>query len=302
MRLVADIGGTNTRLALCQDRKIVPHTLRSFANDDWGHLYEIIKAFLGVNSTDLDDMVLAVAGPVVGERATLTNRNWTIDRAELQQLISCPVVHLMNDLSALGYATPSLKEKQLHVLFEASGISAECGQYLVVGIGTGFNVSPVLKTFRGTHCLSAEAGHVTLPNSISVMIEKKFGTEQHFFSIEDLFSGRGFQKFCGIATGQENLQGKAVIQSYGDHVELANAVDCYAEILGQLLRELTLAYMPTQGIYLAGSVARAIMKTAPLACLKVFSNPYEINAASPPNLLLIEDDFAALHGCAVFKT
>ena len=46
MRLVADIGGTNARLALCKDSKIVPQTVRNFSNDDWPHLYDIVTAYL----------------------------------------------------------------------------------------------------------------------------------------------------------------------------------------------------------------------------------------------------------------
>ncbi len=301
MRLVADIGGTNSRLALCQDGKVVPRTVRSFANDDWDHLYGIINAYLNDEPIDLDDIVLAVAGPITDTQATLTNRNWTIKRTELSHLINGRSVHLMNDLSALGYAAPALNAKQQQVLFKGSEFAGDVGQFLVVGIGTGFNVSPVVKTNRGTHCLSAEAGHVSLPDSLSVMIGTAIGTAQHFSTVEDLFSGRGFQKFCEIASGQEILHGKEVIQLYGNNPALAKAVDCYAELLGQMLREITLAYMPAQGIYLAGSVARAIMKTAPLPCLGVFSKPYEISGAFSPNLLLVEDDFAALHGCALFK-
>ncbi len=303
MRLVADIGGTNARLALCEDGKIVPHTVQSFANEDWPHLYNVVAAFLEPHAVRLEDIVLAVAGPVQSAHATLTNRNWTIERAGLIERFGCENAFLLNDLSALGYAVPALEPAQLHRLHDGGGTSVGVGQFLVVGIGTGFNVSPILKTHNGVHCLAVEAGHVSMPISIAELIKQSRCNASLFPTVEDLFSGRGFAKFCRKMTGDETLQGRDVIRSYEGtkNPALTDAVDSYVSLLGQLLRELTLAYMPSTGVYLAGSVARAVVKTAPPSCLETFARPCEIRGAQSPNLFMIEDDFAALHGCAAFE-
>ena len=74
MRLVSDIGGTNARLALYKAGAIVPQTVRNFSNDDRPHLYDIITAYLNEHApVQLDDMVVAVVGPVHGNQAVLIN-------------------------------------------------------------------------------------------------------------------------------------------------------------------------------------------------------------------------------------
>ncbi len=79
-----------------------------------------------------------------------------------------------------------------------------------------------------------------------------------------------------------------------------NAVDHYATLTGQLLRDLSLAYMPSAGVYLAGSVARAVVNTSTARLIDIFAQSCNISADRTPSLFTIEDDFAALYGCAAY--
>ena len=302
MRLVGDIGGTNTRLALCQNGHVLPRSVQSFENDRWPHLYEIIGTFLQDAQHAIADIVLAVAGPIAGNRATLTNRRWAIDRAELVETFGCADAQLINDLSALGYAAQTLGAEQTEVLYDGGAGPAERGQSLIVGIGTGFNVSPVITTPLGSQCLSAEMGHVALPAPIAAKLQTALGPAQPFATVEDLFSGRGFEKFCRCLTSKPTLSGREAIAAYGHDPELAQAVDHYSDLLGQLLRELSLAYMPTLGLYLAGSVGRAVLRSAPAPCIKTYCAPFNVTGTRPANLHVIQDDFAALQGCAALTS
>ncbi len=303
MRLVADIGGTNARLALCKDGAIVPQTVRNFSNDDWAHLYDIVSAYLKEHApVPLDDMVVAVAGPVHGDRAVLTNRKWTILKTELLQRFGCKHVVLVNDLSALGYAVPSMLPTQLRRIFNGPALPSKNGQSLVVGIGTGFNVSPVSSTPNGVHCLAVEAGHISMPKDVSEMLKAIGHSPDLFPTIETLFSGRGLTLFCQQVAGDDTLLGTTAIQSYkaSSNSAISNAVDHYAALIGQLLRDLSLAYMPTSGVYLAGSVARAVVNTSAARLVGVFAQPCDILLARTPSLFTIEDEFAALYGCAAY--
>lgn len=303
MRLVADIGGTNARLALCKDGAIIPQTVRSFSNDDWPHLYDIVTAFLEDHaSSPLDDMVIAVAGPVHGDKAVLTNRKWAILRTELLQRFGCKHVVLVNDLSALGYAAPSLLPAQLRRVYNGPALPSKNGQSLVVGIGTGFNASPVLSTPNDVHCLAVEAGHISMPKNVSDMVQAIGHSPDLFPTIETLFSGRGLTSFCQQVTGDDSVLGTTVIQSYktSKNPTISTAVDHYAALIGQLLRDLSLAYMPSSGIYLAGSVARAVVGISTTRLIEVFAQPCGILGARTPSLFTIEDDFAALYGCAAY--
>lgn len=304
MRLIGDVGGTNTRLALCDNGVIDRNSVRSFANDQWTHLNKVISAFLADLDVSLKDMAIAVAGPVHGHRARLTNRDWIIERADLIAAFGCENAFLMNDLSALGYATPAFHPTQLRAVYDGGSTSASNRQALIIGIGTGFNVSPVLKTHDGVCCFAAEAGHMSMPVSITKILNRLQLTACQFQTVEDLFSGRGFTKFCQAVTLDQSMQGKDAIQLFKetDHPLARAAVNNYAGLLGQLLFELTLGYMPSDGMYLAGSVARAVGNAAPQSCLETFTQPCDIRGDQIPNLFTIEDDLAALHGCAVFQS
>lgn len=303
MRLVADIGGTNARLALSEDGVIEPHSVRNFANDDWPDFYDLLENYLADHgSSTLTEMVIALAGPIKGDRAELTNRNWVLDVANLRKVAKCERVVLLNDLTALGYAVSVLGPDQFTSIHRGNVHQSNVGQSLVVGIGTGFNASPVVRTPNWVTCLSVEAGHVSMPISVAEMLSDSIGQSSAFSTVEALFSGRGFTEFCQIYCKDTSLQGVDVIAAYGkpDAKTSTSAVNQYAALLGQLLRELCLSYMPDSGVYLAGSVARAISTTAPDRCTEAFGRPCHIRSDQTSNLSVINDDRAALNGCAAY--
>ena len=207
---------------------------------------------------------------------------------------------LLNDLTALGYAVPMLSMDQTIHIYGKHVQRRSYSQAIVVGVGTGFNVSQVIETDHGTVCPSAEAGHVSMPQSVAHELES-FGLQTtHFPTVETLFSGRGFTGFCRKFIGKYDLTGEAVIASYDDQssIEQTKAVDHYAMLLGLLLRELSLSFMPSSGIFLAGSVARAIAKCAPDPMMKTLYEPCKFRPPDGLSVVAIDDDGAALLGCA----
>lgn len=302
MRLIADVGGTNSRLALSDAGQVISSTKRSYSNDDWDSFYAIVTDYLSPADTPaLTEVVVAVAGRVQSDLAHLTNRNWVVETRRLQAICGDVSVHLLNDLTALGYGVPNLRPEQLQTVSEGETNLALISQSLVVGIGTGFNVSLVLESEGQVVCPSFEAGHISMSYDISKLLQE-FGFEQEQFqTIESLFSGGGFEFFCGFLARQPTLEGPSAIAAYGqkDMSELTAAVDHYSGLLGHLLRDLTFAYMPSAGIYMAGSVARSILATSPQPFLANFHVPSKLESYSlHPPISIIQDDAAALSGCA----
>lgn len=292
LRLVADVGGTNTRLALARSGIVQAGTIRPYNNADWPDLDAALANYLGAGERP-DELVVAVAGPVHGAHARLTNRDWLFDAARLRDTFGIPLVRLMNDLTALGYAAKRLAPSQLTALNDDEPGSAAAPQSLVIGIGTGFNVSPVLHG-HGLVCAVAEAGHVTLPHGV-VQALQDLGLAS-YPSVEELFSGRGFSAFCQSLAGQD---GRAVIAAAQVRdPDALGVVDAYSGLVGWLIRDLTLAYLSQSGVYLAGGVARAVLDIAPAPCLEVMRRPCRIRGDVVPPMWLIHDDFAALTGCA----
>ena len=303
MRLVADVGGTNTRLALSQNACVVTETTQSFTNEDWDSFYAIVSQYLSQQNATPKEIVAAVAGPVHGPSALLTNRNWTLETDVLQSSFNFERASLMNDLTALGYAVPALRTNQLTQLSDGKRAQDDVAQSLVVGIGTGFNLSPVVQGPNGVMCPAVEAGHVSMPRRASRALDQA-GVDAHAFeTVEDLFSGRGFTKFVQLFTSKRDVDGRAAIAGFGTpgSEKIDAAVSAYSSVLGHLLADLALGYMPTSGLYLAGSVARAVSQTCVAPCLEAFHMPGKIDKTRAVPIWTIDDDGAALLGCAGFS-
>ena len=303
MRLVADIGGTNSRLALSHSGKVLQETIQSYVNADWDDLYAVISHYLGrAEITQPHQIVIAVAGPVQGGRASLTNRDWLVEAPRLKEVFGVDAVHLLNDLTALGYSVPKLQNHQLKLVSAGTPSQAALSQSIVVGIGTGFNASPVLETAGVVICPPIEAGHISMPHHISKRLRDLGFPDDRFDTVEALFSGRGFSAFCQELSGRKDIAGQAIMAAYNapDQERVTVAIEMYSSLLGYLLRELSLAYMPSSGIYLAGSVARSVIGTVAGPCLEVLRQPFTVNAAHDTPVWMIQDDIAALLGCADF--
>lgn len=301
MRLVADIGGTNTRLAFVPSGSTTPERSQSYRNADFGGFEHVIAEFLPDPAPQLLELVVAMAGPVVGNSGRLTNLDWVIDGAALSDRFGVMSVRVVNDLTALGHAALQLTPDQLVPVVDGSVATSFQRQALVVGIGTGFNVSPAVEASGHIVCTAVEAGHTSLYSSITTALDRlKPGLAQDFPTVEALFSGRGRRKFLSRLTGETVTSATPYIAKSGapENAPFDTALDHYATLIGLLLAELKIAYLPTHGIFLAGGVSRSSLTAGRSdLCGKAAmrENPYV--QMSPP-VWLIDDDAAALIGCA----
>lgn len=301
MRLVADVGGTNTRIGLAHNGNLLSTTVRSYRNDDFPCFSAVVNAYRSSSGdVRVEEIAIAVAGPVSNGRARLTNRDWNFDATDLSERYGKVPACLLNDLNALGYASPFLDPACLDPIISSDGQCSETGQSLIVGIGTGFNVSPVAKTAERVVCLSVEFGHVDLPLTVADMLFDRFGAPaSHFKTIEDVFSGRGFAAISELFLGEQAQKAqKAGPSSSLQQLEF----HCfYAQLLGFLSRNLMLAFLPTSGIFFAGGVARNLLSTpARKSFVSVFERPFELDQRLSASVFSVLDDAAALKGCSKY--
>lgn len=296
--LVADVGGTNTRLAVGTRDGVVPETVRSYLNTRFAQFDAVLATYRADIPTTPSAACVAVAGPVTSDRARLTNRAWGFDAAVLSDLLDAPV-RLVNDLSALGYALPGMTPTQLHVIRPASGVSGT-PQALVVGIGTGFNVCPVHLGGAAPVISSAELGHSSLPWPILQALETHMDAPADMFrSVEDLFSGRGLSRLYGLQDRGDLVPAHNVLARFDTDPRARQAVTILAEALGHLTREMICQYLPMQGVYFAGGVARGVLASGARGVFldRVSETPVLLDQITDISLSVITDDAAALSGC-----
>lgn len=295
--LVADVGGTNTRFALASGGTLVPGTLMRLANDDFPAFEAALEAYLAGRAAPAA-MCIAIAGPVTGTAAgatgRLTNRDWAFESAALAARTGA-AVRLINDLTALGHALPMLpRESLLPLCLPAPDVPRGVnGQALVLGLGTGVNVCAVRLEGGQALCLEAEAGHAALPAPVAARV----GEPGVFPTVEDLFSGRGLARLHRARTG-EDIGSDRIVAAAASDPGAAATLDLFARALGSYARDLALLFMPREGLYLAGSVARGVAGAAAAAFVEAFTAeaPFAAIPRSIP-VRVIADDMAALTGC-----
>ncbi len=304
--LVADVGGTNTRLALVDGAGTVGETIR-FLNADFATFPALLAAYAArCAPPGLSGFCIAVAGPVTAQSARLTNRDWHFDRSDIAAVLPGLVpgsVRLINDLAALGYALPALTSAQLLDMGQKPAATPGNGQAVVMGLGTGVNICLAKTTAFGNVVIEAELGHASLPQSVSDTLTAAIGVRVAAFpTVEELFAGRGLSRLYEILSGEPKKAGQAILAEYdrGACGHTAETVDLIAGLLGHMARELVYMYQPFGGIHFAGGVARGILGSAAQArFLACFEAPgrFDDHIARVP-VRLIVDDAAALIGAA----
>lgn len=307
--IVADVGGTNTRVAIARDGQVLPDSIRKFANADHDSLTDILSAYRNSHDTAMfEQAAVAIAGPVRDGEGRLTNLDWAIDCASLTQATGAPDAHVLNDLQAQAHAIGALDPAKVEVIRAGQTASPEAAQ-LVVGIGTGFNSAASYHTKAGRLVPPAESGHATLPVSTAdqFAFAEYLRSRFNHAAIEDALSGRGLghchdwlRHSAGQPSGAKSAQ---VFASADDDDDMAkDAINLFSCILGTVLGDLALTNLPFGGIYLVGGMSRAI---APWLGQTDFEAAWYDKGRFGPFLdqfpiHLVTDDYAALTGCASF--
>lgn len=300
--LVADIGGTNTRVALADGLVLRQGSIRRFRNEGQPGLGPILSDYLASQGSEsVAGLCLAVAGPVRGSVAQMTNLSWRIDSAALQAELGLPRVRLLNDLQAQGHALQGLEPRHLRPVLE--GPAGGPGESrLVVGAGTGFNAAPVHYAFGHALVPPSECGHIHLPRqgqteeALAAFLAARHGVA----TVEEVLCGRGLVTLHAWLTGRE-MAGDAIMAALAQgQPEAVRTGQLYARLMGRTLATLALCHLPFGGIYLIGGVARAF---APhLAELGMGEAMAEMgrfaDLARSFAVWSVEDDYAALSGCA----
>jgi glucokinase len=99
----------------------------------------------------------AVAGPVMGGQAQLTNLPWRLEEGHLATDCALKQVALVNDFAVLIHGLAHLSPAQVARVRQGEAISTQ--PLLVLGAGTGLGVAMGLPTANGLQAVASEAAH-----------------------------------------------------------------------------------------------------------------------------------------------
>ncbi len=310
--LVADIGGTNTRVALAYGTHVDPKSIKRYRNAEHPDGIEpILKDYL--SGTDIRPVAACIdmAGPVKDGVGELTNLDWTVVDSNVAEATGAGLVSLLNDMQAQGIAVAYADEDNVHSVVKGAAGDHDDTR-LVVNVGTGLNAAPVYRKNGQTMVPPAESGHITLPVQteeelrLKNWIVEKTGETP---GLEDVLSGRGFERIyawlcdengAGVPLKAPEIMGKAEI---GDPTAM-KAVRMFVHFMGRYSGNLALITVPLGGVYLVGGVARHFL---PYLEEHGFADAFRDKGRFADYMdqfpvYLVSDDYAALSGCAAHIT
>jgi glucokinase len=310
--LVADIGGTNTRVALADGVSVRQDSIRRYANTEFSDLESVLRRYMDETATaSVSGVCVAAAGPVRDGVASMTNLDWTITRPGLTAATGTAHTAILNDLQAQGHALGRIAPQHLRPVI--AGPSKPGAAMLVVGLGTGMNAAPVHETPWGRVVAASECGHISMPVRTEedhrlAQFVASVGPHAHGFAgVEDVLAGRGLERvyaFVAHEAGHETTKrGAEIMADVAAGEALAErAVQLYIHLLGQELGNLALVHLPFGGIYLIGGVARAMQPYFDQMELTRHFRDKGRFAEFMGNFAvsIVEDDYAALTGCAAY--
>jgi glucokinase len=273
--LVADIGGTNGRLAIASQEEAggevsLAH-LQSFENDQFESLEVLLMQYLdGIPDAPPEQACLAVAGPNDGRRGYMINRDWKINADVIEASCGLRRVQLVNDFAALAAAVPSLAADDLSTVHAGEAGDGPCA---VIGPGTGFGVAQLVARADDTPLvISTEGGHMALApgNTLEQELWGYLQSRVDYVCVESVLSGRGLVRLHGFLSERTDEPAQEMTASEITAHALAGSDSCcqasvqlFLGILGGAVADIVLAQGATGGVYLGGGMLPRITALIP---------------------------------------
>ena len=159
MFVAGDIGGTKTLLAIFGNGGDPrdPVARREYRSASFPGLAEMVRAFFSETNMRAEFGCFDVAGPVVDGQVKTTNLPWSMSERELEDDIGLRRVTLLNDLRAIAFAIPLLRDDEFETLNEGS--PQPRGTIAVVAPGTGLGEAFLVWGDGKYVACASEGGH-----------------------------------------------------------------------------------------------------------------------------------------------
>lgn len=267
--LVADVGGTNMRIAAISSAGTIVEQKSFLSKGDHSFL-QACAMFVAEHDRPPEGVVVAAAGVVANGAVELTNSNQKFSEVELAKVCNTSTVKILNDFEAAAWSLATISKTDVQVL--QGGKETQQGSRLIVGPGTGLGVGALVWAHGQPHVLPGEGGHISLsPQSVEelgyfeelvalwpeVWIGRDMAVEA-----EAIVSGTGIPLFYSAIAKSRNLnvdrktsQQVCALAKAGEDESAVIAINLFRRFLGQIAGDLGLVFDATGGVFICGGVA-----------------------------------------------
>jgi glucokinase len=286
--LAGDIGGTKSNLGLFEVMGGVGESLRplrsaKLPSAEYSSLAPLLEDFLGEDAREVRAACFGVPGPVIENRAEITNLPWALDGSALSSVIGGHVVALINDLVAMAQGVPLLGEDELATLHPGGPGAAGSGNLALIAAGTGLGMA-LMPRIGGTWApVPSEGGHMDFAPRNEDEVGLLFYLREVVggrVSLERVVSGPGLYNLYGYLRDRAGLpesprvrraleEGEDPARVIGE-AALADdpaqactlcsrAVEMFVSAYGAAAGNLALVGTATGGIYIGGGIAPKLL-------------------------------------------
>lgn len=261
LSVVADIGGTNIRLAVCCNKTGEISQLRTFACTEFVTLDAALFQYFSTLSEKVSALCLGIACPVDNDLVVMTNLSWQFSQKMLKEKLQLEVLYVINDYTAISLALPFLTSEQKVQV--GNGEAQALGVTAVFGPGTGLGVSHIVHTNDKWVSLDGEGGHCSFASNsreqadVLLLLQEQFG----HVSAERLLSGQGlvniYHAICRLEGKQIEFHEPKQVTEAGlsTECELATrSLALFCQAMGGFAGNLALNLACTGGVYIAGGI------------------------------------------------
>ena len=260
-RFVADVGGTNIRLAQEVDGKL--SDIKKYLCNDFATIGDAIKTYFDeYPQLTFSAGCIAIACPVPGDQVKMTNHYWEFSIEALKRELSLDWLGVINDFTSVAHSIPALQgEQKLQI---GGGEAVAKANIAVFGPGTGLGVDHLTWTDQGWKALDGEGGHVDFaPQDENDFIIWQFLSKVlGHVSAEEVLSGRGIVHIYQALAASRNVEPQftdpADITTQALSGECEVCVDTlhqFCRIMGSFAGNLALNLGTAGGVYIGGGIA-----------------------------------------------
>lgn len=275
MILIGDIGGTNSRIALCKKTKpVVLLEEKKYPSKSYQDFNLIIKEYLKEKQVEIHTACFGIAGPVKDGKCKTTNLPWEVDSQQIARSNRIQKVSIINDLEANAWGIRGLKKNELYPLYKGQPQKGNAG---LISAGTGLGEAGLIWDGISHRPFACEGGHCDFAprNEIEWELFKYLQKKYGHVSYERVISGPGMQNLLEflIETQKEKVSKELqsalknesppkVITEMGKKKEplCKKTLDWFLSLYGAEAGNLALKFLSFSGIYLGGGIAPRIVE------------------------------------------
>jgi len=270
-RLVADVGGTNTRIGLFDPQAGVLAHVTEYRNRDFDSFETLVGRWLdALPGPRPRHGCIAVAAPPAPDLVRMSNMNWSFSCSGLAARFGFERMGWINDFVANAHCLPHLAAADRVVLYPGS--PSQPDRLAVVGPGTGLGGAVLDRSADRPLSYPCEPGHMGLSPASAVELEVFRALLEHYPDIyaELLVSGPGLARLHGVLCELDGGPAAAVApeeisrrgQSGADPA-CTRTLQVFCELLGSVCGDFLLANGAYGGLYLAGGIAPGLIDFLP---------------------------------------